>query len=344
MEAGATGLASKRPLRRLRGLGRAAFFRPRRIFGRLLPRRARLVVAGMMFAMTAILILMPRATGRLLRLEPGRLNAPQGPPQLVNLAFVGHLLALGQFDQFQNFVQLIEGLPERLRDFRGMRHGLVDGRGLGRAKISGLHPWFGFRPARFGAAERTGGRARSGRGARAGEGSRIGAGAAAGGAAVPPPLPRLAPRVRPIPRGGSEPGARSSGSISSGAMDSMDSSGCGSRKSPEVSASGSTGSAMASWIAGASGASGVGGNSPVSTGGCSSAGRGPRLRPRPPRRPRRRPLGRAAARRPEAGKFKLDCSSGTVLSPKNGDFACKCNGELRHFFTNNASAAVCVCR
>ena len=73
----------------------------------------------------------------------------------------------------------------------------------------------------------------------------------------------------------------------------------------------------------------------------SSVGRGPRPRPRPPRRPRRRGLGRRA----EGGKFRLDCSSGTILFRRRMA-ACRANAKPNplHFLTKRARAAVWLCR
>ncbi len=73
----------------------------------------------------------------------------------------------------------------------------------------------------------------------------------------------------------------------------------------------------------------------------SSIGRGPRPRPRPPRRPRRRLLGRRA----EGGRFKLDCSSGTILF-RNSMAAWRANAKPNppHFLVNKARAAVWLCK
>jgi hypothetical protein len=72
-----------------------------------------------------------------------RLDAAERAAKFFNLPFVGQLLAFGDFDEFQNFVEMINHLLERLGNFRGVFHGLGDSRGFGRTKISGLHPRLG---------------------------------------------------------------------------------------------------------------------------------------------------------------------------------------------------------
>ena len=91
------------------------------------------------------------AAGRLAkrrRLAARRLDAAECAPKFVNLAFVGELLARGDFDEFEHFVELVNHLFERLGDFGGVRDGLTYGGGFSRTKIGGLDPrfwaqWFG---------------------------------------------------------------------------------------------------------------------------------------------------------------------------------------------------------
>ena len=108
--------------------------------------RARLVAAWSMFLVGAMRFVVARSARR--RLVARRLDAAERSAQLFNLALIGEFLALGDFDEFQNFVELINRVLERLGDFRGVRHGLADGRGFCRAKISGLDPR--LRTLRFG--------------------------------------------------------------------------------------------------------------------------------------------------------------------------------------------------
>jgi hypothetical protein len=82
------------------------------------------------------------------RLAARRLDAAERAAEFVNLALVGELLALGDLDKFQDFVELVNHLLKRLGNFRGVRNGLADGRGFSRAEIGGLDPrlraqWFG---------------------------------------------------------------------------------------------------------------------------------------------------------------------------------------------------------
>jgi hypothetical protein len=80
----------------------------------------------------------------------GRLNATERAAELVNLTFVGELLAFGEFDEFQNLVQLIRHLLERLGNLRGEFDGLADGGNVGGPEIGGLDvSWSWIRAARF---------------------------------------------------------------------------------------------------------------------------------------------------------------------------------------------------
>ena len=74
------------------------------------------------------------------QLPARRLDAAQRAAQLVNLALVGELLALGDLDEFQHLVELVNHLLERPGNLRGVRDGLADGRGFGGAEISGPGP------------------------------------------------------------------------------------------------------------------------------------------------------------------------------------------------------------
>jgi len=77
---------------------------------------------------------------RMLRLMAGRLDAAQSPAEFFDLAFIGEFLALGYFHQLKNFVQLIDRVFQRFRDFRGVGHGLADGRSVGGAEIGRAAP------------------------------------------------------------------------------------------------------------------------------------------------------------------------------------------------------------
>ncbi|MDR3458434.1 MAG: hypothetical protein P4N60_13365 [Verrucomicrobiae bacterium] len=76
---------------------------------------------------------------RLLHL-PGRLDAAEGAAELINLAFIGQLLALGEFNQLQDLIQLVDRVLERLGDFGRLQHRLMDGGSGGGPEIGGLHP------------------------------------------------------------------------------------------------------------------------------------------------------------------------------------------------------------
>ena len=69
-----------------------------------------------------------------------RLDAAERAAQFVNLAFVRELLALGDFDEFQHFVELINHLLERFGNLGGVRNGFADGCGFGGTKVNGLDP------------------------------------------------------------------------------------------------------------------------------------------------------------------------------------------------------------
>ena len=69
-----------------------------------------------------------------------RLDAAEGAAEFIQFAFVGELLALGNFDEFQNFIHLVVQLLQCVGDESGVRDGLVNRRGFGGAKIGGLDP------------------------------------------------------------------------------------------------------------------------------------------------------------------------------------------------------------
>ena len=69
-----------------------------------------------------------------------RLDAAERAAEFFQLAFVGEFLALGDLDEFQNFIHLIVQLFQRVGDERGVRDGLVNRGGFSRAEISGLDP------------------------------------------------------------------------------------------------------------------------------------------------------------------------------------------------------------
>lgn len=69
-----------------------------------------------------------------------RLDAAERAAQFVQLPFIGEFLALGDFDEFKDFVHLVVQFLEGLGDKSGVFHGLRDGRRPGGAEISGLHP------------------------------------------------------------------------------------------------------------------------------------------------------------------------------------------------------------
>jgi hypothetical protein len=95
-------------------------------------RLARLFAPVAVLLVAAMRLIGPRAARRL--------DAAERPAKFLNLALVGELLAFGEFDEFENFVELVKRVLERLRDFCRVDHRLVDGRGFRRAKISGPGP------------------------------------------------------------------------------------------------------------------------------------------------------------------------------------------------------------
>jgi hypothetical protein len=103
---------------------------------------AMVIMAGTALQMRLVLVWW--ALLRLIGLMPLRLDAAQGPAQLINLPFIGQFLAFSQFDQFKDFVQLVQRVPEGFRNLGGVGHGLADGRGFGWAKVGGFDPRLGL--------------------------------------------------------------------------------------------------------------------------------------------------------------------------------------------------------
>jgi len=64
-----------------------------------------------------------------------RLDAAKRAAQFINFAFVREFLALGHFDELKHFVEMINHFFQTVGNFRGMFHGLADGRGVGGTKI-----------------------------------------------------------------------------------------------------------------------------------------------------------------------------------------------------------------
>jgi hypothetical protein len=61
-----------------------------------------------------------------LRLARAVVQLPQRSAQRFNFAFVGELLAFGEFHQFQNFLHLVHGALEGFDDFHHLVNGLTD--------------------------------------------------------------------------------------------------------------------------------------------------------------------------------------------------------------------------
>jgi hypothetical protein len=69
-----------------------------------------------------------------------RLDAAQCAAQLIEFPFVREFLALGHFDEFEDFIHLVVQFLQRVGDEGGVRDGFVDGGFLGRTKISRAGP------------------------------------------------------------------------------------------------------------------------------------------------------------------------------------------------------------
>jgi hypothetical protein len=99
---------------------------------------------GMMSLVTAP-VFFPARLPRLLlivrrRLHARRLDAAQGAAQFLDFALIGQFLALGEFDEFEDFLKLIEGVLQRFGDLGGVQDGRMDGRSVSRAEIRGTTP------------------------------------------------------------------------------------------------------------------------------------------------------------------------------------------------------------
>ena len=64
-----------------------------------------------------------------------RLDAAKRAAKFFDLAFVGEFLAFGDFHEFEHFIEMIRHLFEGIGNFRGVFHGLADGRGVGGPEI-----------------------------------------------------------------------------------------------------------------------------------------------------------------------------------------------------------------
>jgi len=102
---------------------------------------ARIFTPGFFPAGIALLLIMLLRRGRQLA---GLLNAAQSAAQLFHFPFIRKFLTFRNFDEFENFVKLINHLLERLGNARGQFHGVADGGGFSGAKISGFNPRFGL--------------------------------------------------------------------------------------------------------------------------------------------------------------------------------------------------------
>jgi hypothetical protein len=101
--------------------------------------RLRFFVPGLLFVMLTVFT---RSAGRIvvtrvtesLRLARW-LDAAERAAEFVNLAFVGELLAFGDLDEFEHFVEMINHLLEAIGNFSGVFHSLANGRGVGGFEI-----------------------------------------------------------------------------------------------------------------------------------------------------------------------------------------------------------------
>jgi hypothetical protein len=94
-----------------------------------------------LLAVTIIALLALRRRRRLL-LAARRLDAAQGTAQFFQLPFIHDFLPFGHFDEFKHFVELINHVLERNRNFCGMLDGLCNCGTFCGTKISGLYPRF----------------------------------------------------------------------------------------------------------------------------------------------------------------------------------------------------------
>jgi hypothetical protein len=78
----------------------------------------------------------------LLMLLALRLDAAQRAAKFLDLTFVGELLALSNFDEFENFIHLVVQFLQRRGDEHRVFDGLADGRGCRWPEIGGFDPLF----------------------------------------------------------------------------------------------------------------------------------------------------------------------------------------------------------
>lgn len=90
-------------------------------------RRPRVSLAALRLALVAGSALLPMLA--LITTSGPIAQLPQGAAQGFDLAFVGELLAFGEFDQFQNFFHLIHGALECFHDLHHLINRLMDGGG-----------------------------------------------------------------------------------------------------------------------------------------------------------------------------------------------------------------------
>ena len=99
-------------------------------------------MASMLTAVVAMLArVVTAATLRMLRplalnLFGRTLEAPERLAQGFYFALVGGLLALGLLEQFQQFIELVQGIAQRRDDFHDLVDGFSHGCGLGRSKVA----------------------------------------------------------------------------------------------------------------------------------------------------------------------------------------------------------------
>jgi len=101
----------------------------RTLLGPVLPIRASRTVRTVM-TLLRLVATIPLIAFRALRTVGTKavsLKLAQGAEQRFDLAFVGELLAFGEFDQFQNFFHLLQRLFQRFDDLHHFVDGLADG-------------------------------------------------------------------------------------------------------------------------------------------------------------------------------------------------------------------------
>ena len=100
-----------------------------------LPARGALLVLRLLILRRGLLIVLGRR-----RLLAHGLDAAQGAAEFLDFAFIGEFLALGHFDEFEDFLELIEGVLQFLGNLGGVENSEVDSRGIGGAEIDGAAP------------------------------------------------------------------------------------------------------------------------------------------------------------------------------------------------------------